>query len=83
MTVNLLNYNLPQLAAYLESLGEKPFRAKQLLRWMHQSGETDFANMSDLSKSLREKLAQHAVIEPPRTNFQRRHAQMAARSRRR
>ena len=65
MTVNLLNYNLPQLASYLESLGEKPFRAKQLLRWMHQSGETDFANMSDLSKSLREKLAQHAVIAPP------------------
>jgi 23S rRNA (adenine2503-C2)-methyltransferase len=65
MTVNLLNYNLPQLAAYLESLGEKPFRAKQLLRWIHQSGVTDFASMSDLSKSLREKLAQHAVIEPP------------------
>jgi 23S rRNA (adenine2503-C2)-methyltransferase len=66
MTVNLLNYNLPQLASYLESLGEKPFRAKQLLRWIHHAGETDFANMSDLSKSLREKLAQHAVIEPPK-----------------
>jgi 23S rRNA (adenine2503-C2)-methyltransferase len=65
VTVNLLNYNLPQLAGFLESLGEKPFRAKQLLRWIHLSGETDFANMSDLSKSLREKLAQHAVIEPP------------------
>ncbi len=65
MTVNLLNYNLPQLASYLESLGEKPFRAKQLLRWIHHAGETDFANMSDISKSLREKLSQHAVIEPP------------------
>lgn len=65
MTVNLLNYNLPQLASYLESLGEKPFRAKQLLRWIHHAGETDFARMSDLSKTLREKLAQHALIEPP------------------
>lgn len=66
MAVNLLNFNLPQLAAYLETLGEKPFRAKQLLRWVHQAGETDFARMSDLSKSLREKLAQHAVIEAPK-----------------
>ncbi|MGB8857105.1 MAG: 23S rRNA (adenine(2503)-C(2))-methyltransferase RlmN [Burkholderiales bacterium] len=65
MTVNLLNYNLPQLASNLESLGEKPFRAKQLLRWIHHAGETDFARMSDLSNALREKLAQHAVIEPP------------------
>ncbi len=66
MPVNLLNFNLAQLAEYLESLGEKPFRAKQLLRWIHHFGETDFANMSDLSKSLREKLAQHAVIELPK-----------------
>lgn len=63
---NLLNFNLPLLRAFLEERGEKPFRAKQLMRWIHQYGETDFAKMSDLGKSLREKLAACAVITPPR-----------------
>ncbi len=66
MTVNLLDFNLQQLSAFLEEAGEKPFRAKQLLRWIHQYGESDFSAMSDLSKSLREKLAGIAKIEPPR-----------------
>jgi 23S rRNA (adenine2503-C2)-methyltransferase len=66
MTVNLLDFNLQQLSAFLEGVGEKPFRAKQLLRWIHQYGESDFSAMSDLSKSLREKLAGIAKIEPPR-----------------
>ncbi len=66
MTVNLLDFNLQQLSAFLEEAGEKPFRAKQLLRWIHQYGENDFSAMSDLSKSLREKLAGIAKIEPPR-----------------
>ncbi|MGD9787786.1 MAG: 23S rRNA (adenine(2503)-C(2))-methyltransferase RlmN [Sulfuricellaceae bacterium] len=66
MTVNLLDFNLQQLSAFLEAAGEKLFRAKQLLRWIHQYGESDFSAMSDLSKSLREKLAGIAKIEPPR-----------------
>ena len=66
MPVNLLNLNQPQLAEFLVSIDERPFRAKQLLRWIHRFGERDFARMTDLSKVLREKLAQHAVIEPPR-----------------
>src|SRR6185312_6943747 len=41
-------------------------RAKQLLRWIHRSGEADFASMSDLAKGLREKLSAGAMIEPPR-----------------
>lgn len=65
MTVNLLNYDLASLTAFLEEIGEKPFRAKQLMRWIHHFGESDFNGMSDLAKSLREKLAQSAVIEPP------------------
>lgn len=65
MTVNLLDFNLQRLSAFLEEAGEKPFRAKQLLRWVHQYGESDFAAMSDLSKSLREKLAGIAKVEPP------------------
>lgn len=47
-------------------IGERPFRAKQLLRWIHQFGAADFAVMSDLTKSLREKLSTIAVIELPR-----------------
>ncbi|MHB9119423.1 MAG: 23S rRNA (adenine(2503)-C(2))-methyltransferase RlmN [Burkholderiales bacterium] len=66
MTVNLLDFDLDGLTAFLGEIGEKPFRAKQLLRWIHQYGERDFANMSDLAKSLREKLMGVAVIEPPR-----------------
>ena len=65
MLPNLLNFDAAQLAAYFAEIGEKPFRAKQLLRWMHQYGEADFAQMSDLAKPLRERLAASAVIEVP------------------
>jgi 23S rRNA (adenine2503-C2)-methyltransferase len=66
MIVNLLDFDQEKLAAFFAESGEKPFRAKQLLRWMHQFGESDFSRMSDLSKALREKLGGLAVIEPPR-----------------
>jgi len=46
----------------VETLGEKPYRAKQLFNWMHQRGVTDFAQMTDLSKALRERLAREASI---------------------
>lgn len=65
MTVNLLDFNQPQLAAWFEALGEKPFRAKQLMRWMHHYGVQDFEQMTDIAKPLREKLAQLATITPP------------------
>ena len=55
--VNLLDFDLDGLAAYCETLGEKRFRATQLFRWIHQRGASDFSAMSDLAKSLREKLA--------------------------
>ncbi|VUZ25819.1 Dual-specificity RNA methyltransferase RlmN [uncultured Comamonas sp.] len=60
---NLLNFDLPGLIAYCQALGEKPFRATQLFRWIHQRGATDFAQMTDLAKSLREKLSAQARIE--------------------
>ena len=63
--VNLLDLNLSKLTEFVAELGEKPFRAKQLLRWIHQYGETDFANMTNLAKSLREKLQVSANIVPP------------------
>ncbi|SOD39813.1 23S rRNA (adenine(2503)-C(2))-methyltransferase RlmN [Nitrosovibrio sp. Nv4] len=65
MTVNLLDFDAKSLAGFCMEIGEKPFRAKQLLRWIHRSGEADFAGMSDLAKGLRDKLSATAVIEPP------------------
>lgn len=61
---NLLDFDLDGLAAYCEKLGEKRFRATQLFRWIHQKGEADFSAMSDLAKSLRDKLAGVAVVSP-------------------
>ena len=61
---NLLEFDLDGLAAFCEQLGEKRFRATQLFRWIHQRGERDFAQMSDLAKSLRDKLAGAAVVAP-------------------
>lgn len=66
MSINLLDFNFGGLSAFCAQIGEKPFRTKQLLRWIHQSGVSDFALMSDLAKPLRERLATMAVIEPPR-----------------
>jgi 23S rRNA (adenine2503-C2)-methyltransferase len=63
--VNLIGLDAAALAAFFAQQGEKPFRARQLLQWIHQRGETDFARMSDLAKGLREKLAASARIEPP------------------
>ena len=60
--VNLLDFDLDGLAAFCEQLGEKRFRATQLFRWIHQRGVADFVQMSDLAKSLREKLAGHAHV---------------------
>lgn len=69
MAINLLNYDGKGLVDICTGIGEKPFRAKQLLRWIHQSGAADFAAMSDLAKSLREKLAAMAVIELPQITY--------------
>ena len=63
MTVNLLDYDLEGLAVYCDRLGEKRFRAVQLFRWIHQRGATQFDEMTDLAKSLREKLKASAHIK--------------------
>lgn len=63
--INLLNYNQSQLAEYFKSIGEKPFRAKQLTRWIHHFGVHDFAQMTDIAKSLRDKLVLEAEIALP------------------
>ena len=63
MTANLLDYDLEGLAAFCERLGEKRFRATQLFRWIHQKGASSFDDMSDLAKSLREKLKTTAHVQ--------------------
>ena len=63
MTANLLDYDLEGLAAFCEQLGQKRFRATQLFRWIHQKGASDFEQMTDLAKALREKLAGAAHIQ--------------------
>lgn len=70
MTVNLLNFNQQQLAEYFQGLGEKPFRAKQLMRWMHHFGVNDFEQMTDIAKPLREKLMREACIIPPTVSLE-------------
>lgn len=62
MAVNLLDFDLEGLAAFCDSLGEKKFRATQLFRWVHQKGASQFDDMSDLAKSLRDKLRGHAEV---------------------
>ena len=62
---NLLDLDPAQLVTYCGELGEKPFRAKQLQRWIHQFGASDFSAMTDLAKSLRDKLATRAVVTSP------------------
>ena len=64
MTANLLDFDLEGLAVFCEGLGEKRFRATQLFRWIHQRGMSQFEDMSDLAKSLREKLKVHAHVAP-------------------
>ena len=63
-SVNLLGLDRPGLAAFCADLGEKPFRATQLFRWVHRQGVADFEAMSDLAKSLRGSLPGRAHVAP-------------------
>ena len=62
---NLLGMTLPEMTSFFAGLGEKPFRAKQVFRWIHHFGVDNFNAMTDLAKSLREKLPLVATISPP------------------
>ncbi len=63
--VNLLDFDRAGLRAYFESLGEKPFRADQVLKWIYQQSVTDIDQMTNLAKSLREKLRVNCEIYLP------------------
>jgi 23S rRNA (adenine2503-C2)-methyltransferase len=63
--INLLNFSRKQLEGFFVSIDEKPFRAQQLIKWIHQLGVIEFDAMTNLSKALRQKLDHHAKIVPP------------------
>lgn len=64
--INLLDFDLQGLRGFFESIGEKPFRAVQLMKWIHQQGVSDFDVMTNLSKGLRNRLGELTEILPPR-----------------
>ena len=63
--VNLLGLPLGKLEDFFDSIGEKKFRATQLIKWIHQEGQREFSKMTNLSKSLRETLAHKCEIKLP------------------
>lgn len=67
--VNLLGLSHSQLVDFFVKIGEKPFRASQVMKWIHQYGVTDFSQMTNLSKKLQQKLADTAHITPPTVKF--------------
>ena len=68
--VNLLDYDRNGLRELFAQLGEKPYRAEQVMKWIYHRHVTDFAQMTDVGKVLRDKLSAAAVIVPPKTLFE-------------
>ncbi len=66
---NLLGLNRAQMEAFFASIGEKPFRAGQVMKWIHQQGVDDFNAMTNLAKSLREKLLAVAEVRAPEVTY--------------
>ena len=65
MAVNLLDFDTASLGDWFAAQGEKLFRARQVMRWVHRSGASTIEQMTDLSKDLRVRLAKQCVVEPP------------------
>jgi 23S rRNA (adenine2503-C2)-methyltransferase len=65
MTVNLLGFENAGFVQFCAEMGEKPFRARQLMHWIHQSGVDDFDAMTDIAKPLREQLKGACEVRPP------------------
>ncbi len=68
--INLLGYSKPKMEAFFESIGEKKFRAIQVVKWIHQQGAESFDEMTNLGKDLRAKLDEVACIREPEVVFQ-------------
>lgn len=67
---NLLNLNRTGMRAFFAEMGEKSFRADQLMKWIYQQGQTDFAQMTNFNKGLRQKLAERCEIVAPQIAYQ-------------
>jgi 23S rRNA (adenine2503-C2)-methyltransferase len=63
--INLFGLDREQLRARFAEMGEKPYRADQIMQWIYRRGKDNFDEMSNISKDLRNKLAQHFVIRTP------------------
>ncbi|HAZ80042.1 MAG TPA: 23S rRNA (adenine(2503)-C(2))-methyltransferase RlmN [Porticoccaceae bacterium] len=63
--INLLGFSTSRLYDFFDGIGEKRFRATQIIKWIHQEGQCDFSKMTNLSKDLRSKLADIAEIKLP------------------
>ena len=63
--INLLGLTQPEMEQFFESIGEKRFRAGQVMKWIHHFGVDDFAAMTNVGKALREKLEAVAEIRGP------------------
>ncbi len=68
--INLLGMPRQKMIDFFADLGEKPFRAKQVMQWIHQYGVMDFDEMSNISKVLREKLKEIAIVQAPEITYQ-------------
>lgn len=67
--VNLLGMSKDELSAFFVSLGEKLFRATQVMKWIYQFGVTDFFEMTNISKKLQHKLHEVACVVPPTVKY--------------
>ncbi|MDR1945650.1 MAG: 23S rRNA (adenine(2503)-C(2))-methyltransferase RlmN [Desulfovibrio sp.] len=65
--IDLLNLDADELGVFVRSLGQAPFRARQLWKWVWAKGARDFAEMSDLARSFRSELEKHAFVSRPET----------------
>lgn len=63
--INLLNFDHEKMRQFLSDHGEQPYRAQQLMKWIHQVGCRNFSQMTNLSKTLRQKLDENACIQLP------------------
>ncbi|OOF65922.1 bifunctional tRNA (adenosine(37)-C2)-methyltransferase TrmG/ribosomal RNA large subunit methyltransferase RlmN [Rodentibacter sp. Ppn85] len=72
--INLMDLTRRQMREFFQELGEKPFRADQLVKWIYHFGEDDFDNMTNINKKLREKLKSVAEIKAPEVAVEQRSA---------
>ena len=68
--INLLGMTLIEIEDFFNSIHQKPFRAKQLIKWIHQRGVSDFNLMTDFSKELRVLLSDRCEIRPPKVSYE-------------